>query len=158
MLDLAWSQNTSWNNSLLSKVNDCSLFPPCSMSLSSLALGSLQALISKMLLTLGFPGGSVGKESACNARGQSLIPGLGRFPGKSEWQPTPVFLPGEFQGQRSLVSTVHGIPRSWTWLSDYTFLSFFPWLQAFLLSFLKLPLLFSDIKMRKQGLHWWSSG
>ena len=38
------------------------------------------------------------------------------------------------------------------------YFSFFPWLQAFLLSFLKLPLLFSNIKMRKQGLHWWSSG
>ena len=42
--------------------------------------------------------------------------------------------------------------------SNNTFLSFFPWLQAFPLSFLKLRLLFSDNKMRKQGLHWWSSG
>ena len=24
-------------------------------------------------------------------------------PGKREWQPTPVFLPGEFHGQRSMV-------------------------------------------------------
>ena len=31
-----------------------------------------------------------------------LIPGLGRFPWRRAWQPTPVFLPGEFQGQRSL--------------------------------------------------------
>ena len=31
----------------------------------------------------GFPGDSVGKESACNAKGLGLIPGLGRFPG--EW-------------------------------------------------------------------------
>ena len=29
--------------------------------------------------------------------------GLGRSPGGMKWQPTPVFLPGEFQGQRSLV-------------------------------------------------------
>ena len=29
------------------------------------------------------------------------IPGLGRAPGKWAWQPTPVFLPGEFHGQRS---------------------------------------------------------
>jgi len=28
--------------------------------------------------------------------------GLGRFPWRREWQPTPVFLPGEFHGQRSL--------------------------------------------------------
>ena len=32
-----------------------------------------------------------------------LIPGLGRSPGGGKWQPTPVFLPGESHGQRSLV-------------------------------------------------------
>ena len=30
------------------------------------------------------------------------IPGPGRFPWRRAWQPTPVFLPGEFHGQRSL--------------------------------------------------------
>ena len=30
----------------------------------------------------GFPGGSAGKESACNAGYPSLIPGTGRSPGK----------------------------------------------------------------------------
>ena len=30
---------------------------------------------------LGFPGGSDGKESACNAGDLGLIPGLGRSPG-----------------------------------------------------------------------------
>ena len=29
---------------------------------------------------MGFPGGSDGKESACNARDLGLIPGLGRSP------------------------------------------------------------------------------
>ena len=29
-------------------------------------------------------------------------PWVRKFPWKREWQPTPVFLPGEFQGQRSL--------------------------------------------------------
>ena len=31
-----------------------------------------------------------------------LIPGSGRSPGGGHWQPTPVFLPGESHGQRSL--------------------------------------------------------
>ena len=35
-------------------------------------------------------------------RDTGLIPGLGRFPWRKEWPPTPVFLPGEFHGQRSL--------------------------------------------------------
>ena len=30
------------------------------------------------------------------------VPVLGRYPGGGKWQPTPVFLPGEFHGQRSL--------------------------------------------------------
>ena len=44
---------------------------------------------------LGFPGGSVSKESTCNAGDLGSIPGLGRFPWRRAWQPTPVFLPGE---------------------------------------------------------------
>ena len=46
--------------------------------------------------------GSDGKEFACNAGDLGLIPGLGRIPWRMEWQPTPVFLPGEFHEQRSL--------------------------------------------------------
>jgi len=36
-----------------------------------------------------------GKESACNVRDLGSIPGLGRFPWRRAWQPTPVFLRGE---------------------------------------------------------------
>ena len=32
-----------------------------------------------------------------------LIPGSGKCPGEEKWQPTPMFLPGESHGQRSLV-------------------------------------------------------
>ena len=46
-------------------------------------------------------GGSDNKESACNVGYLGSIPGLGRFPWRREWQPTPVFLPGEFHGHRS---------------------------------------------------------
>ena len=50
-----------------------------------------------------FPGGSDGKESSCNVEDLGLIPGLGRSPQRWEWQPTPVFWPGElFYGQRGL--------------------------------------------------------
>ena len=37
---------------------------------------------TKLLLNLGFPHSSVGKESACNAGDPSLIPGLGRSAGE----------------------------------------------------------------------------
>ena len=45
---------------------------------------------------LGFPGGSAGKESACNAGDLGLIPGLGTSPGEENGY--PVFWPGEFHG------------------------------------------------------------
>ena len=52
----------------------------------------------------GVPGGSEGKESACNAVNLGLIPSLGTWvPRRREWQPTLLFLPREFHGQRSLV-------------------------------------------------------
>ena len=53
--------------------------------------------------TRGFLSGSDGKESACSIGDPGSIPGLGRFPWRREWQSAPVFLPGEFHGQRSLV-------------------------------------------------------
>ena len=47
---------------------------------------------------LGFPSGSAVKESTYSAGDQGLIPGLGRFPWRTERLPTPVFWPGEFHG------------------------------------------------------------
>ena len=38
-------------------------------------------ILNILKLLLGFPGGSVGKESACNVGDLDLIPGLGRSPG-----------------------------------------------------------------------------
>ena len=52
---------------------------------------------------LGFPGGAMVKNSPTNAGDVGLIPGLGRFPQRRKWQPTPVFLPGKSHGQRSLL-------------------------------------------------------
>ena len=40
--------------------------------------------------------------NAGDARDASFIPGLGRFPWRRAWEPTPVFLPGEPHGQSSL--------------------------------------------------------
>ena len=52
----------------------------------------------------GFPGGSDGKESTCNAGDLGSIPRLGRSPGevKGRQLPTSVFWPRKFYGQRSL--------------------------------------------------------
>ena len=50
----------------------------------------------------GFPGGSDGEESACNAGDPGSISGSGRFPWRREWLSTPVFLPGD-RGENLLI-------------------------------------------------------
>ena len=53
---------------------------------------------------MGFPGGTVVKNLPAN-------PGLGKIPWSRKWQPTPVLLPGKFQGQRSLRLQYMGLER-----------------------------------------------
>ena len=50
---------------------------------------------------MGFPGGSAGKESACNVGEPDSISGFGKIPWSRKWQPTPVFLPGKFHGHKA---------------------------------------------------------
>ena len=52
---------------------------------------------------MDFPGGSDRKNLACSAGDPGSIPGSGRSPGAGNGNLTPVFLPGECHGQRSLV-------------------------------------------------------
>ena len=53
----------------------------------------------------GLPRWLTGKESACQyrrCRGHGFDPWVGKIPWRRKWQPTPVFSPGKFHGQRSL--------------------------------------------------------
>ena len=79
-----------------------------------------------------------------------------KIPRTKKWQPAPVFLPGKFHGQRSLIcycpwghngtplqysclenpmdggawwAAVHGVTTSQTWLSDFTFTFHFQTLE-----------------------------
>ena len=52
---------------------------------------------------LGFPGGSDGKESACNAGDLGSMPGLGSFPGGGHGNPVQYSCLENPHGQRSLV-------------------------------------------------------
>ena len=54
-------------------------------------LSYLGSLLRKCNITYGFPGGSAGKESACNAGDLGLIPGLGRSPGEGKGYPLQYF-------------------------------------------------------------------
>ena len=60
---------------------------------------------SALTMTEGFPGGSAGKEPTCQWRRrkrQGFVPWVGKIPWRRAWLPTPIFLPAEFRGQRSL--------------------------------------------------------
>ena len=50
----------------------------------------------------GFPRGRSGKELACQSRRRGFNPWVRKIPWRRKWQPTPVFLPGKSQGQKSL--------------------------------------------------------
>ena len=67
---------------------------------------------------MGFSGGSEGKETACNAADLSSIPGLGRFPWRRDWLPTPIFLPERSHKQGSLAGYSPWVAKSWTQLSN----------------------------------------
>ena len=63
---------------------------------------------------MGFPGGTVGKESSCQCRRcqrPGFDPWVRMMPWRRKWQPTPVFLPGESHGQRSLAGYSPWGPR-----------------------------------------------
>ena len=65
-----------------------------------------------------FPGGSDGKESACNVGDLGSIPGLGRSPGGGHGNPLQYSYLEDPHGQRRLVGTVCGFAKSWTRQSD----------------------------------------
>ena len=54
---------------------------------------------------MGFPGGTSGKEPTCqftSPKRRGFSPWVRKFSWRRAWQPTPVFLPGESHGQRTL--------------------------------------------------------
>ena len=84
---------------------------------------------------MGFPCGSAGKESACNAGDLGSIPGLGRSPGEGKGYPL------HYSGlKNSMDSIVHRVTKSGTQLSDFHF-----------------PLLYTEYcksRWRKKSLQW----
>ena len=83
---------------LLGPGNCTASLQPCRVWLrKSSASGSFHKCTGSppLYLETGFPGGSAGKESACNAGDPGFDPGVGKIPWRWERPPTPVFWPGE---------------------------------------------------------------
>ena len=103
--------NSNWNTNTIHPVlttEDLSL------------LGALPYLIWPSNLWMGaiivprLPWWLSGKEPTCQCRRLGFDPWVGKFPWRRKWQPTPVFLPGESHGQRSLVGYGPWVVKTWT--------------------------------------------
>ena len=64
----------------------------------------------------GFPGGSSGKESACQCRRHRFDPWVQKIPWRRKWQPIPVFLLGNPMDRGAWCVIVHRVMKSLTWL------------------------------------------
>ena len=76
--------------------------------------------------SLGFGGGTRGKESASQCRRckrHRFDHWVGKIPWGSKWLPTPVLLPGKFHGHKNLEGYTHGATKYQTWLSTSAFLT-----------------------------------
>ena len=100
---LFWSQRLqSSSHTLSSSVNICG------------ALHTTEILNFAVVKSIkGFPGSSAGKESACNAGGPSLIPGLGRSAGEALGYPL------QYSWAPLVAHTVKNLPATWeTWVQS----------------------------------------
>ena len=86
----------------------------CLSSQLSPCLGQYHKYLLSTPCSKGFPYGSAGKESACNAGELGSIPGLGRSPGEGNGYPL------QNSGlENSMDCIVHGVAKSWTRLSNF---------------------------------------
>ena len=67
---------------------------------------------------MGFPGGSDGKESACNAADLGLIPGLGRSPEGELDNPLQYSYPEDSMDRGVWQATAYGVAKSRKRLGD----------------------------------------
>ena len=62
---------------------------------------------------MGFPGGSDGKESACNAGDPGSILGSGRAPGEGNGSPLQCSCLENSMDRGAWLVTAHGVTKSW---------------------------------------------
>ena len=73
---------------------------------------------TELIYQEGFPGGSVGKEFACNARDLGSIPWSGKSPGEGNSYPLQYSCLGNPMDRRVWWVTVCEVTKSQTWLSN----------------------------------------
>ena len=71
-------------------------------------------MVSGRGLLHSFPGGSDGKESACNAGDPGSVDGLGRSPGEGNGNPLQYSCLENSMGRGAWRATVHGVAKRQT--------------------------------------------
>ena len=84
-------------------------------------MGKTRDLFKKIRDTKVFPGGSEGKVSACSAGDPGSIPASGRSPGEGNSNPLQYSCLENPMDRGAWWAIVHGVPKSQTRLSDFTF-------------------------------------
>ena len=105
------------------KVPD-SLFKWSKSSWSNFDFPSFSIIILHSLLSnvwRGFPGGSDGKESACNVGDPSSNPGLGRSPGEGNGNPLQYSCLENPKDKEAWQATVHGVAKKSDTTEQWTF-------------------------------------
>ena len=93
-----------WASSLVREAHKWWSPGPCSGQYGA-SLNFIHWITTRSGSFKGLPGGTSGKESACQCRRRTwwgLDPWVRKIPWRRDWQLTTVFLPGESHGQRSL--------------------------------------------------------
>ena len=78
----------------------------------------LVAFKYRTIITKGFLGGSVGKETACNVGDPGSFPGSGRSPGEENGNPLQYSCLENPMDRGAWWATGNGVTKSWTQLSN----------------------------------------
>ena len=121
ILKMKWGNSNSAGQEIVRKYAQYHKHAQCGLFSSRLN----EDLLLNVICHMGLPGGARGKESACQCRRCRRQQRcrfdlqIGKIPWSSKWQPTPVFLPGKFLRQRSLVGYSPWVAKSRTQLSNW---------------------------------------
>ena len=107
-----------------------------SMGICRLALQRLLKRSFQIMSHQSFPGGSDGKESACNVEYPGLIPGSGRSPGEGNGNPLWDSCLGNCMDRGAWWAPVHGVTKSQRRLSDFHLMLMCPRISQSLCSYL----------------------
>ena len=109
---------SSWPRAQLAAFRPCNMEGEVWWALRAIGKSQEKSSWKNPLRSLGFPGGSDGKESTCSARDLGLIPGLGRSAGGGHGNPLQCSCLENPVDRGAWRATVHQVAKSQTRLSD----------------------------------------